>query len=105
MAQWMHQFSGNTHASRVNDRRDILSNAIATWNTAATEDRTAQMRKKLLRLADDLISAMIKEKQAYLDRTELDEQSANYQTKTEEIQTLQECGVDGILRSMGAAGW
>ncbi len=63
------------------------------------------MRKKLLHLADDWLTAMTKEKQAYLDRTELDEQSARYLAKTEEIQTLQECGVDEILSSMRASGW
>ena len=94
-----------THASRVSDRRTVLSNSIAVWNVAAPENRTPQMRKKLLRLADDLLSAMAKEKRAYLDRTVLDEQSASYLTKTEEIQTLQECGVDRILRSMRASGW
>ena len=71
----------------------------------APENRTPQMRKKLLRLADDLLLAMTKEKQANLDRTELDEQSAGYLEKTEEIHTMQECGVDGILSSMRASGW
>ena len=82
-----------------------MSNAIIVWNAAAPESRTPQMRKKLLRLADDLLSATTREKHAYLDRTELDEQSASYLSKTKEIQTLQECGGDGILRSMHASGW
>jgi len=105
MAQWIHQFSGHTHSSRLHDRRTILSNAIAIWNAEAPEDRTPQMRKKLLRLADDLLSAMIKEKHAYLDRTELDEKSQSYLSKSKEIQTLQDCGGDGILRSMHTSGW
>jgi len=105
MAQWMHQFSGHIHLSRVNDRRAILSNAIIVWNAAALENRTIQMHKKLLRLGDDLLSAMTKDKQAYLDRTELDEKSESYLSKKKEIQTLQECGCVGILRSMHASGW
>ncbi len=63
------------------------------------------MRKKLLRLADDLLSAMTKEKKAYLDRAELDKRSGSYATKAEEIQGLKECGVYEILRSMQAAEW
>lgn len=105
MAQWMHQFSGHSHASRVEDRRSILSNAVDEWNAEKPENRTPQMRKKLHRLAEDLLSAITKEKQAYLDRTELDKQSTNYLTKTEEIQALQERGIDGILRSMRASEW
>ena len=101
----MHQFTGHTHSSRVNDRRTLLSNAIIVWNAADPEKRTPKMRKKLLRLASDLLSAMTKEKQAHLDRTELDEESKSYQSKTIEIQTLQECGGDGILRSMHTSGW
>ena len=105
MAQWMNQFSGHTHSSRVDDRRQILSDAITAWNAAVPEKRTPQMRKKLLRLAVDLLSAMIKAKQASLDRSELDKQSESYRNKSEAIAALRECGGDGILRSMGASGW
>lgn len=102
MAQWRHQFSERTHSSRVRDREEILANAIATWNSTLAVDRTPSLRKKLLRLADDLLAAILKEKRAYLDRTTLDKHSKNYQLEAKQILALQECGGVTILRTMGA---
>jgi hypothetical protein len=67
-------FTGNTHGSLVGDRADLLSLAIETWNATDVDNRTSAMRKKLVRLADNLLAAMLKEKKAFLDRTFLDQQ-------------------------------
>ncbi len=63
------------------------------------------MRKKLLRLADNLLAAILKEKKAYLDRAFLDQRSENYRNKQEEIEQLRFAGVDSLLVKMGTANW
>ncbi len=68
----------NTHGSLVSDRADLLVRAIETWNGTDVDNRTSAMRKKLVRLADNLLAAMLKEKKAFLDRTFLDQQSQSY---------------------------
>lgn len=59
----------------------LLQRAIATWNETSADDRTSVMGKKLLRLANNLVAAMLKEKKAYLDRTVLDRQSDYFKQK------------------------
>jgi hypothetical protein len=98
-------FTGNTHGSLVGDRADLLSRAIATWNATDIDNRTSVMRKKLVRLADNLLAAMLKEKKVFLDRTFLDQQSENYKKKKQEIEQLRFAGVDSLLMKMGAANW
>jgi hypothetical protein len=105
MAQWLYMFTGNTHGSLVCDRADLLSRAIATWNATDVDNRTSVMRKKLVRLADNLLAAMLKEKKVFLDRTFLDQQSENYKKKKQEIEQLRFAGVDSLLMKMGAANW
>ena len=105
MAQWLYMFTGNTHGSLVGDRADLLSRAIATWNATDIDNRTSVMRKKLVRLADNLLAAMLKEKKVFLDRTFLDQQSENYKKKKQEIEQLRFAGVDSLLMKMGAANW
>jgi hypothetical protein len=105
MAQWLYMFTGNTHGSLVGDRADLLSRAIATWNATDVDNRTSVMRKKLVRLADNLLAAMLKEKKVFLDRTFLDQQSENYKKKKQEIEQLRFAGVDSLLMKMGAANW
>ena len=63
------------------------------------------MRKKLVRLADSLLAAMLKEKKACLDRTFLDQQSENYRKKKQEIEQLRFAGLDSLLMKMGIANW
>ena len=105
MAQWLYMFTGNTHGSLVRDRADLVVRAIETWNATDVNNRTSAMRKKLLRLADNLLAAMLKEKKAFLDRTFLDQQSDNYKKKKQEIEQLRFAGVDSLLMKMGASNW
>lgn len=81
-------FTESTHGSLVGDRADLLNRAIESWNATDVDDRTSAMRKKLVRLADNLLAAMRKEKKAFLDRTFLDQQSDNYKKKKQEIEQL-----------------
>ena len=105
MAQWLHMFTGKSHLSRVRDRAALLERAVANWNAVGVDDRTLAMRKKLQRLADDLLRAIAKEKRAFLNRTVLDEQSETFKSGLEEIEDLLMRGPDAILQAMGASGW
>ncbi|MCU0714422.1 MAG: hypothetical protein MUC43_20405 [Pirellula sp.] len=105
MAQWLNMFTGNTHGSLVRDRADLVSRAVETWNATDVDNRTLAMRKKLVRLADNLLAAMIKEKKAFLDGTLLDQRSEDYKKKIQEIEQLRFAGVDSLLRKMGVANW
>lgn len=105
MAQWLRMFTGNTHGSLVRDRADLLVSAIDSWNSTDVDNRTSAIRKKLERLADNLLAALLKEKKAFLERTLLDQQSENYKKKKQEIEQLRFAGADSLLVKMGAANW
>ncbi len=105
MAQWLHMFTGNTHGSLVRDRANLLVQAIEAWNATDADNRTSAMRKKLVRLADSLLAATLKEKKAFLDRNFLDQQSENYIKKKQEIEQLRLAGADSLLMKMGIANW
>ncbi len=100
MAQWLYQYSGMTHSTKVEDRREILDAAIATWNAALADERTAALHKKLLRLAGDLQVAIIKEQTAFLSR-ELDSRSPAYLAKANKIATLRAMSLEEILQAHG----
>ncbi len=105
MAQWLHMLTGNTHGSLVRDRADLVVRAIETWNATDVNNRTSALRKKLLRLADNLLAAMLKEKKAFLDRKFLDQQSDNYKKKETGNRTAASRRRRSLLMKMGAANW
>lgn len=98
-------FTGKNHGSLDRDRTELLVRAIETWNATDADNRTSAMRKKLVRLADSLLAAMLKEKKACLDRTFLDLQSENYRKKKQEIEQLRFAGVDSLIMKIGIANW
>lgn len=105
MAQWKYMFLGKSHLSKVRDRTELLEQAILQWNSMEPSERRPSLRKKILRLADGLLSAVCKEKKAYLDRTTLDEQSERFKSGLAEIQRLLDEGPNAILSSKGTLDW
>lgn len=64
MAQWMGQYSGKTHGSRVRDLEDQLQHAVDVLRDVRTEAKRAQQQKKLTRMAERLLSARIRARKA-----------------------------------------
>ena len=105
MAQWLQMFTGNTHGSLVRDRTELLLCSIEAWNATDADNRTLAMQKKLLRLANNLLAATLKEKRAYLDRTMLDQQSDSFKQRAQEIEQIRCAGADFLLLKMGTRDW
>ena len=57
MAQWLGQFTGHTHATKVADREEMLRAAIARCSTAGSEEATPP---NLVPLARRVIEARLK---------------------------------------------
>ena len=67
MAQWIGQFSGRTHESRVVDAEVTLRHAIGTLSTSGPET-ISQARRNVLKLAEKLLSTRIRQRKARLSQ-------------------------------------
>ena len=67
MAQWLGQFSGNTHATRVADIEDAMRHAVAALRTAKGTDAAVSKAKAARRLAEQLFAARIRLLEVRLD--------------------------------------
>jgi hypothetical protein len=67
LAQWLGQFSGNTHATRVADLEVALRHAVAALRNAEATDAAGAKAKAVHRLAKRLFSARLRAARARLD--------------------------------------
>ena len=67
MAQWIGQFSGRTHESRVADAEVTLRHAIDSLSASGPET-IAHARKSVLNLAEKLLSARMRQRKARLSQ-------------------------------------
>ena len=97
MAQWLRQFTGNTHQTKVEDREQQLRHAVQVWATKESPaDRLAAMQT-VLRFADRLHRARIramKARIASLDPRDTDRLDA----ARLQLEQLEAGGVQRILR-------
>ncbi len=106
MAQWLGQFSGHTHASKVEDAEEALRHAVTVFRAAGWGDR-ARKAKSVQGLAERLLSARLKLLKARIAALEPvaegREQNADgiEAVRTREAQTRAD-GVNGILAEFGA---
>ena len=100
MAQWMGQFTGRTHESKVKEIEESLSKAIEAFRAADESSREAK-QKSVMKLCERLLSARhkaIKARISKLSETRsLDNDSKKTQNLVEREQKLTEGGVEEIL--------
>jgi hypothetical protein len=103
MAQWIGQFSGNTHRSKVLDREGQLRHAIEVYRRMQPhDDRTAQ-GQTVKRLADQLLAARIRAMKATLNAMgPMSPDSPITNSMKTKIQNVTIAGVHAILEEFGA---
>jgi hypothetical protein len=106
VAQWLRQFSGHTHATKVEDAEAGLRNAVAVFRAANAGDR-GRKAKSLRSLAEGLLSARLKLLKARI--AALDPVAEGREENADGIEALRAReaetradGVDGILAEFGA---
>lgn len=101
MAQWLGQFSGKTHLSKVKDREQQLQHGIAVYhsNTSALEQR--KCAKAVLRFAERLLTARVQAAKARVAAIDPRDE-AGRRSAEEKINTMLSDGVDAILEEFHA---
>jgi hypothetical protein len=109
MAQWLGQFSGHTHETKVDDAEDLLRHAVESLcGTAAGPGREERI-KAVRRLVDRLYRARVKLAKARLVAATGGQSGASLAVRAEEVAGLErkyravsQGGVEAILREFGA---
>ncbi|HWG43928.1 MAG TPA: hypothetical protein VN688_14215 [Gemmataceae bacterium] len=60
MAQWLGQFSGNTHATKVQDAEAALRHAVTVFHATDSSEARANKAKAVRGLATRLLSARLR---------------------------------------------
>ena len=110
MAQWLGQYTGNTHATRVADVEEALRHAVAAFaNTTAPADRR-KLSRSILALAKRVLSARVRYLKARLAAAEGAGMEEAVTARAKEIAGLHESlnsaertGVEGILHEFAGA--
>jgi hypothetical protein len=106
VAQWLGQFSGHTHATKVQDAEDALRHAVAAFRAAGSNDRRRKA-KAVQNLAERLLSARLKLLKARLAKLEPAAEGREVNRggiealQARETRTRAE-GVGGLLAEFGA---
>ena len=106
MAQWLGQFSGNTHATRVADLEAALRHAVAAVRQADGTDAAGAKAKAVRRLAKRLLSARLRAARARLDAaapltSEQREARGDLRALRSLESAIRAAGVAGILTEFG----
>lgn len=107
MAQWLGQFSGLTHATRVEDAERTLEAAVASFLACSAEERARRV-KALRKMAARVLRARLQYLKAGLAAAQqipTAEALAKRATQIEHLRAAQEAavtgGVDAILDELG----
>jgi len=96
MAQWLGQFSGNTHLSKVKDREEQLRQAVDAYRAGATPEERAAHGKTVVRLAERLLEARVRAVKARLAALDpRDEQGRELGER--KLAQITEAGRDAVL--------
>ncbi len=106
MAQWRWQYSGLSHATKVDDYEYMLGNAVDVFKAAKIEERPKKA-KSVKKLAAKVLNVRLKIIKARRNET-LPVKSEDWADRRIQIEHLDELakkltsqGVDGILREFG----
>jgi hypothetical protein len=99
VAQWLGQFSGRTHATRVEDAEETLKAAIGSFHDCCGEER-ARRAKALRKMAARVLRARLQYLKASLvaaQRVPTAEALAKHTTQLEHLRSAQDATVEGGL--------
>lgn len=100
MAQWMGQYSGKTHLTRIQDREKQLRHAVEMYNSKETKGEQDAYVSSLIQFAEKLLNARVKALRAQI--ASLDPRNEEAQSSIEsKIERLSETGFVAILREFG----
>jgi hypothetical protein len=109
MAQWMGQFSGNTHATRVEEAEAALRHAVVVYRAATPGVERDKKAKAIKRLANRLLMARLKLTKARIAAATDIQTGVPFAKRENEITPLElryekmrEDGLDAILREFEA---
>jgi hypothetical protein len=60
MAQWIGQYTGNSHATKVQDFEETLRHSITVYRETASYEERFSKRKAIKKLAEKLLNARLK---------------------------------------------
>lgn len=100
MAQWMGQFTGRTHESKIKDIEETLSIAIEALKVGDKEN-LLQKQKSVIRLCERLLYARLKTLNARISKLSETQSLDNDFKKTQNLikreKEMREKGVNGIF--------
>lgn len=105
MAQWVGQYTGNTHTTKVRDIEETLEHSIARFRELNTDEEKLAKQKAITKIAEKLLNARLKFLKAKIYDTEpvVGKSQSKLIAKLKEQETnLLEKGVNGILIEFGA---
>jgi hypothetical protein len=109
MAQWLGQFSGNTHATAVADAEELLRHAIDVLRATSAGPERARKAKAVRNLAKRVFSArerFLKARRVEVHRVRTEEAMARHAREIDSLQCreaqLRKDGIVGILHEFGA---
>lgn len=108
MAQWLGQFSGHTHETKVQDAEELLRHAVEVFRAADLSPDREKRAKALNRLAERLLTARLKLAKARIAAATDVQSGVALAKRANEIASLErnyavlyEGGLLAILREFG----
>lgn len=102
MAQWLGQFTGKTHLSKVKDREEQLRHAIDVYREKTTSKERTTHSKRVVRLAERLLEARVRAAKAHV--AALDPRDERGRELAErKLAQITEAGREAILVEFDAA--
>ena len=109
MAQWMGQYTGNSHATKIEDLEATLHHAIIVFRDASESTKNQSKEKAVRKLAEKLLTARLKYLRARLYEAEPVIENKDEMRRRKRVETLRQQeakvrvdGVNGILIEFGA---
>ncbi len=110
MAQWLGQFSGRTHATRVLDVEVTLRRAVGALREVSSAEERARLAKQVRNLAKRLLTARLQLLKSRIARASEQRMSGSPSAWADGITALRskeseirEIGINGILQEFDAA--
>ena len=100
MAQWIGQFSGNTHLSKIEYIEAQLRHAVDVYQSKTTLEDRRSYSKNITRFADRLLAARVRAAKAHLASLDPRDERGREMTGAK-IVTLLEQGTSAILKEFG----